>query len=122
MIRVSQFIVLVLIAIASLGPRAEAAGALAVGACGAYGEAHDYPNVAAARASALRECRGKGCQVVVNLRGNCAAYAVDGANPCQTSAFASGPHLGKAQNAALRSCYGKGGKDCVIRVFVCDGR
>jgi len=108
--------------IACLNVSAHAAGALAVGSCGAYGEAHDFPNVAAARAAALRQCRGEQCQVVATLRGNCAAFSVDMANACGASGYASGPHLGKAQNAALKSCYGKGGKDCVIRVFVCDGR
>jgi hypothetical protein len=122
MIRVSQFIVLVVLAILTLSPPARAAGALAIGACGAYGEAHDFPNAAAARATALQQCRGNDCKVVANLRGHCAAFAVDGANPCGTSAYASGPHLGQAQNTALKACYGKGGKDCVIRVFVCDGR
>ncbi len=118
---IRQFIVVAALILFGLAP-AQAAGALAVGTCGAYGEAHDFPNASAARASALRECRGQGCKVVANLRGNCAAYAVDSANPCGMSAHASGPHLGKAQNAALRACYSTGGKDCVIRVFVCDGR
>ncbi len=99
-----------------------AAGALAIDACGAYGEAHDFPNVAAARASALRECRGKGCRVVATLNGNCAAFAIDGRNPCGARGYASGPHLGRAQNAALRACYSNGGRDCLIRTFVCDGR
>ena len=49
---------------------ADAAGALAVGDCGAYG-------FAAAR-------------------------------------------LGPAQNVALRQCHQNGGKDCMIRAFVCD--
>jgi hypothetical protein len=121
MIRLSQFILIAGLFAYGAAP-AGAAGALALGACGAYGEAHDFPNVAAARANALRQCRGDGCKVVANLRGNCAAFAVDASNPCGASSFASGSHLGKSQNAALRSCYAKGGKDCVIRVFVCDGR
>ncbi|HVX98444.1 MAG TPA: DUF4189 domain-containing protein [Pseudorhodoplanes sp.] len=114
--------VLVAALAAGLCTPAAAAGALAVGACGAYGEAHDFPNAAAARAAALRQCRGRDCRIVASLRGNCAAFAIDLPNPCGASGHASGPHLGKAQNAALRSCYGRGGKDCVIRVFVCDGR
>jgi hypothetical protein len=121
MIRFSKCFLAALLAAALIVP-AQGAGALAVGACGAYGEAHDFPNATAARTAALRQCRGKGCKVVANLRGNCASFAIDMTNPCRASGFASGPHLGKAQNAALRSCYGKGGKDCVIRVFVCDGR
>lgn len=121
MIRIAQLILIAGMIACGIAA-AQAAGALAVGSCGAYGEAHDFPNATSARANALRQCRGDHCKVVVNLRGNCAAFAVDASNPCGASAHASGPHLGKAQNAALRACYGKGGKDCVIRVFVCDGR
>lgn len=116
-----SFFLLAVALVAVASTHANAAGALAVGACGAYGEAHDFPNTAGARAAALRQCRGPECKIVANLRGNCAAFAIDGTNPCRASGYSSGPHLGKAQNAALKSCYGKGGKDCVIRVFVCDG-
>ncbi len=121
MIRYMQIVILAAIGSALAAP-AHSAGALAIGACGAYGEAHDFANIALARAGALRQCRGEGCKVVANLRGNCAAFAIDGANPCGPSAYASGPHLGRAQNAALRGCYAKGGRECVIRMFVCDGR
>ncbi len=100
---------------------ANAAGALAIGACGAYGQAHDYPNAAAARSNALQKCRGRECRLVATLHGTCAAFAVDGTNPCGASGYASGPHLGRAQNAALASCFQKSGKDCMIRAFVCDG-
>jgi hypothetical protein len=37
---------------------ARAAGALAIGPCGAFGEAHDFRGLAAARESALSKCRG----------------------------------------------------------------
>ena len=30
--------------------------------------------------------------------------------------------LGPAQNTALKQCYSNGGKDCVIRAFVCDAK
>ena len=30
--------------------------------------------------------------------------------------------LGEAQNSALRHCYEYGGKDCVIRAWVCDAK
>lgn len=114
----------VLLAIAimlALGAGAQAAGALAIGACGAYGEAHDFSNAAAARSSALRKCQGQNCRLVATLKGDCAAFAIDGANPCGAHGFASGPHLGRAQNAALASCFKGRGKDCMIRAFVCDG-
>jgi len=99
-----------------------AAGALVVGSCGAYGEAHDFGNSPAARASALSKCQGPGCRLVVTLKGDCAAFAVDAVNPCGASAWASGGHLGRAQNDALRKCFKDGGRECVIRTFVCDGR
>ena len=35
-----------------------AAGAFAIGKCGAYGEAYDYPAEQAARAAALEQCKG----------------------------------------------------------------
>ena len=38
--------------------KAWAAGAFAVGKCGAYGQAYDYPAEAAARAAALKQCKG----------------------------------------------------------------
>ncbi len=36
---------------------ARAAGALAIGACGTFGEAYDFTNVEEARKSALGKCR-----------------------------------------------------------------
>jgi Domain of unknown function (DUF4189) len=99
-----------------------AAGALAIGPCGAYGVAYDHAVDAAARAEALRKCTGKGCKVVVSTKLNCAAFAVDMRNACGSYGFAAAARLGPAQNTALRQCYGNGGKDCVIRAFVCDAR
>jgi hypothetical protein len=99
-----------------------AAGALAIGPCGAYGVAYDYAGAAAARAEALRKCTGKGCKVVASMRMNCAAFAVDLRNACGSYGFASASRLGLAQNSALRQCYTNGGKDCVIRAFVCDAK
>ena len=101
---------------------ARAAGALAVGSCGAYGQAYDFPSLAAARQSALAQCQGGGCKIVAEVTRGCSAYAVDPANPCAAQGWASGPRLGRAQNQALKSCYGQGGKDCVIRTFICDAR
>jgi hypothetical protein len=39
-------------------------------------------------------------------------------NAC--GSFGAAARLRPAQNTALRQCYGNGGKDCVIRAFVCD--
>jgi len=101
---------------------ARAAGALAVGQCGAYGQSFDFPDIAAARDSALAQCQGGNCKVVVTVKRGCTAYSVDGTNPCGANGWAKGPRLGRAQNEALRSCYKAGGKDCVIRTFLCDAK
>ena len=83
---------------------AEAAGALAIGACGAYGTAYDFADVTVARSRALATCRGRGCKVVAPVRRACAAYALDGSNPCGSYGWAVRPRLGAAQNAAMREC------------------
>jgi hypothetical protein len=101
---------------------AQAAGALAVGACGAYGFAYDYGQADAAQSEAMRKCSGTGCRVVAHMKLNCAAFAVDLRNICGSYGFASASRLGPAQNTALRQCYSNGGRDCVIRAFVCDGK
>lgn len=105
---------------------ARAAGALAVGTCGAYGQSFDFDNATGASDSALAQCpagkAGEKCKVVATLKRGCAALAVDGTNPCGASAWAKGPRLGGVQNAALKTCYDRGGKDCVIRTFLCDAK
>ena len=52
-----------------------AAGAFAVGKCGAYGQAFDYAGAGAARAAALKQCKGD-CTAVTMKRA-CAALAID---------------------------------------------
>jgi hypothetical protein len=99
---------------------ARAAGALAIGACGAYGFAYDYAKDAEASQAARGKCAG-GCKVVP-LRRACGAIAVDGANACGAHGYAVAARLGSAQNTALRHCYEYGGKDCVIRAFACDAK
>ena len=47
---------------------ARAAGALAIGTCGAFGEAYDFRTVDEARKSALAKCRGDTCRVVAITR------------------------------------------------------
>ena len=100
---------------------AQAAGALAIGACGAYGLAFDFAADPVARNAALRKCEGD-CKVVAALSRNCAAFAVDLRNSCGFHGHATGSRLGLAQNQALRQCYLNGGKDCVVRAFVCDAK
>jgi hypothetical protein len=109
------------VSLAGLGSAA-AAGALAAGACGAYGQAFGYRDIGAAQNNALEHCKGPGCRIVATLHRNCAALAVDMRNPCGAHGTAQATMLGAAQNDALRKCYQGGGKDCVIRTFVCDGK
>lgn len=101
---------------------AQAAGALAVGACRAYGYSYDFGDITAARRAALANCSGKNCKVVTTIRRNCAALANDASKACGVVGWAVRPRLGAAQNEALKLCYQRGGKDCVIRAFVCDGK
>lgn len=106
------------ILIAAIGA-AHAAGAFAVGACGAYGYAYDYKRLTDARTAAAQKCSGK-CKVVGAIRLGCAALAVDAKHPCGSYGWALNSHLGKAENASLRRCYEFGGRDCVVRAFACD--
>jgi hypothetical protein len=101
---------------------ARAAGALAIGSCGAYGEAFDFRSVKEAQRSALSKCKGETCRVVATVKRGCAAMAVDYANACGGHGWGQAPRLGAAQNAALRSCYKDGAKECVIRTFFCDAK
>ena len=103
------------------GSPALAAGALAIGKCGAYGQAIDYPAAAAAVAAARKQCKGD-CATTVTMSRSCAALAVDMANPCGSFGQAVAPHISSALNAATRFCYQYGGKECVIRAWACDAR
>jgi hypothetical protein len=102
------------------GTAGQAAGAFALGNCGAYGFSYDYRQPAAASQAALGKCSGD-CKVIP-IRRACAAFAIDGANACGASGYATGSKLGAAQNTALRQCYKYGGRDCVIRAWICDAK
>jgi hypothetical protein len=97
-----------------------AAGAFAVGKCGAYGQAYDYPREDAARVAALKQCKGQ-CAAVTMKRA-CAALAIDLKNPCGAHGYAVKPKISSSLNAATRKCYESGGKECVIRAWACDAR
>jgi hypothetical protein len=101
---------------------ARAAGALAIGSCGAFGEAFDYRSTEEASQSALSKCQAESCRVVTTAKRSCAAFAVDFVNPCGAHGWGKGPRLGGSQNAALEACYRDGGKECVIRTFFCDAK
>ena len=72
---------------------AQAAGALAVGACGAYGLAYDYAVEAAANRAALGKCAG-GCKVVPINRA-CGAIAIDGRDACRAHGYAVAGRAGR---------------------------
>src|SRR4051794_8450448 len=103
----------------SAGP-AQAAGAFAIGKCGAYGRAFDYPAEAGALAAARKQCKGQ-CTTVTMKRA-CAAFAVDLTNPCGAHGYAVKPQIATSLNAATKKCYDFGGKECVIRAWACDAR
>ncbi len=114
--------VVVLVVSAMLGAvQTHAAGALAIGACAAYGYAYDFPTDEAAQAAAIAQCSGE-CKQVVATKKGCVAFAIDGRKPCGPNGFANAPKLGAAQNIALKHCYKHGGKDCVIRAWICDAK
>jgi Domain of unknown function (DUF4189) len=99
---------------------AQAAGAFAVGACGAFGYGFDYRSVAEARTVAIKKCTAGDCKVIGELHKGCAAMAIDAKNPCGSFGWAIESHLGKAENASMRRCYGFGGHECVVRAWACD--
>lgn len=98
----------------------QAAGAFAIGRCGAYGQAFDYPVESAAITAARKQCKGN-CTTVTMKRA-CAALAVDMKNPCGPYGYAVKPKISSSLNEATRKCYEFGGKECVIRAWVCDAK
>jgi hypothetical protein len=107
-------------AVPQLGTPSFAAGAFAIGKCGAYGQAFDFAAEGAARAAARKQCEGE-CTTVIMKRA-CAALSVDMANPCGAHGYAVMPHISSSLNEATRKCYEFGGKQCVIRAWACDAR
>ena len=97
-----------------------AAGAFAVGKCGAYGQAYDYAGEGAARAAAMKQCKGD-CTAIAMKRA-CAALSIDLTNPCGPHGYAVEPRISTSLNNATRKCYEFGGKECVIRAWACDAK
>jgi hypothetical protein len=100
--------------------QAWAAGAFAIGKCGAYGDAYDYAGEEAARIAALKKCKGE-CTAITMKRA-CAALSIDMTNPCGALGYAVRPHISSSLNEATRECYKFGGKECVIRAWACDAK
>jgi hypothetical protein len=117
-------LVVLALTVALIGTRfvtqSRAAGAFAMGKCGAYGQAYDYAGEGEARAAALKQCRGD-C-TAISMKRACAAFAVDMKNPCGAHGYAVRPHISSSLNAATRECYKFGGKECVIRAWACDAK
>ena len=120
-VRTSLRAVFAAVALFAISTTANAAGALAIGACAAYGYAYDYSSVEEAQAAALAKCAGT-CKQVVTTKKGCVAFAIDGRKPCGPHGFANASKLGEAQNTALKLCYKHGGRDCVIRAWICDAK
>lgn len=115
-----MFLVTLVLASARFVTQTWAAGAFAIGKCGAYGQAYDYPAEPAARAAALKQCKGD-CTAVTMKRA-CAAFSVDMANPCGAHGYAVRSKISNTLNEATRECYKYGGKECVIRAWACDAK
>ena len=98
-----------------------AAGAFAIGKCGAYGQAYDYAAEADARAAARKQCKGN-CPTTLTMKRACAALSVDMTNPCGPHGYAVQPRISSSLNEATRKCYEFGGKECVIRAWACDAK
>ena len=99
-----------------------AAGALATGRCGAFGYSFDDPSPEAAAMRARAQCKGAQCRVVTSFRRACAAVAIDAGNACGPHGWAQAETLGQAQNIASRQCHRFGGRNCVVRAWVCDAK
>ena len=98
-----------------------AAGAFAMGKCGAYGQAYDFAGEADALAAARKQCKGD-CGTTVTMKRACAAFSVDMTNPCGAHGYAVNSRISSSLNEATRKCYEFGGKECVIRAWACDAR
>ena len=120
--RCAMFVFVLTLALAGsrFATQALAAGAFAIGKCGAYGKAYDYAGEKVARAAARKQCKGD-CTTLTMKRA-CAALAVDMANPCGAHGYAVRPKISSTLNEATRECYKFGGKECVIRAWACDAR
>ncbi|SHH64664.1 protein of unknown function [Bradyrhizobium erythrophlei] len=121
--RRAMFVFALTLALAGLRFATEswAAGAFAIGKCGAYGQAYDYAAENAARAAAAKQCKG-GCTTTVTMKRACAALSIDMANPCGPHGYAVKPHISSTLNEATRKCYEFGGRECVIRAWACDAK
>jgi hypothetical protein len=106
----------------SLSTQTQAAGALATGRCGAFGYAFDDLSPEAAALRARAQCKGQECKVVSSLRHACAAFALDATDVCGPHAWANAPTADRARNVASQTCQRYGGRNCIIRAWLCDAK
>jgi membrane-associated protease RseP (regulator of RpoE activity) len=104
-------------------------GALAAGTCDWSGYALGYDNFDAADAAALEDCARNGdknCKVILNIQGNCAAFAADGVvdsrgnHICSARGWANGSEQKQAEETALAACAKQGGRHCQVIQSICD--
>jgi hypothetical protein len=110
---------------AAPAPRALAAGALAVGACGHFGYVVKYNTPPDAAAAALAFCKQNGdqtCEVKVQVEGNCLSFAVDRSNPCGARGWGYAESQDDATSLAISVCVKYGGDHCESRIAACDSR
>jgi hypothetical protein len=120
-----SFIVL-LIALAVPSP-ALAEAAFALGTCDdgyPYGFSWNNASRSAARQSALGYCQKNGgadCKIIADdLNRLCLAFAIDKAQVCHSYGLAYDPNRATAEQEAISTCTGHGGKDCRVTVSQCD--
>jgi hypothetical protein len=97
-----------------------AAGALAVGSCGAYGSAYGFEHLGQARRSALARCGDSSCRTAATIRNQCAAFAVERHNLCGARGWAYASDRAQAEELAMQYCREHAVRDCRVRAWVCD--
>ncbi len=97
-----------------------AAGALAVGSCGAYGSAYGYDRLGAARETALARCGNASCRTAATIRKQCAAFAVERHNLCGARGWAYAAERAQAEALAMQYCREHAAHGCRVRAWVCD--
>lgn len=99
---------------------AGAAGSMAVNKCGVYGFSYGKSSVGEAEEVALQEC-GPGCSVVLHFENACGAFATDADQHCGAQGWGWAQGRGRAEEIALSECANRGGGNCSIQRWVCDG-
>jgi hypothetical protein len=102
---------------------AEAAGALAVGACEGMGYVINFINQQEAGVAAMTICSQTGdktCAVRLTIQGSCFALALDPAHPCGARGWAYADSADEANSLAVAACVKNNGDNCTPKISVCD--